>query len=139
MFGTQSHYLPYLFVWQVLQPQQHDGSVEQVEPMDTLIQHLHLSALAVLPVKEPAVDRQLHPDISCPLLLAVGRDAGVHAHAVNPRLGLTLITKLGKSFPQVNQYLLKQVCHLVRVVREEVAHAVDTALVLPNKLLESRF
>ena len=63
----------------------------------------------------------------------------IHSHAVNPCAQFALMAERFKTFPKVYKRLLKEVAHLVFIVREHVAHRVNGALMLPDHPREFLF
>ena len=102
--------------------------------MDAVIEHLHLLGGGVCVVVEVDVHGEGHGLAA--LFLAVYAYAGVEAHTVEPRAYVAASLKLGEAAPQVDEYLLKEVVHLVIVFGEHVAHGVYRGLVLPHELGE---
>jgi len=84
------------------------------------VQHLNLPALGIVIVVEVDVDgegNRLYITFLPPYLIV----AGVKAHTPYPGPVRTLSAELRKTLPQVDQYLLEQVVHLIRILGEEVA------------------
>ena len=58
------------------------------------------------------------------------------AHTVYPCLDVALAVERLVAVPQLDKHLLKEVCHLVGIVGEHIAHGVYHATVVSHKLRE---
>lgn len=120
-----------ILIGHILQPQQYDRPVKGLQPAYPVVQHLNLPALGVVIVVEVNVDcegNRLYITLLPPYLIV----AGVKAHTSYPRPVRTLSAELRKTLPQVDQYLLKQVINLIRILGEEVADRIYGLPVLLN-------
>ena len=120
-----------ILIGHVLQPQQYDCPVKGLQPAYPVVQHLNLPALGIVIVVEVDVDgdgNRLYITFLPPYLIV----AGVKAHTPYPRTVRTLSAELRKTLPQVDQYLLEQVIHLIRILGEEVADRIYGLPVLLN-------
>ena len=130
VLDLDTHDLGNFLIAHVLEPQQDDGAVERLQPLDAGMQHVGLAVVGVVFVKQVDV---LHERLShAALFLAVHGDTGVQGHLVNPRLQVALALKGSKTLPQLDERLLEEVIDLVLVLGEHVANGVDGALVLAD-------
>ena len=132
-----AHYLAYLFIREVFEPEQDDSAVEGLQALDALVEQVHLARVLVAVLKEVDVHRQANG--SRAPFLPVERDAGVEGDAVNPCPDVAAMSEAIVAFPKVDEHLLEEVVHLVVVFREHVANGVDSALVFAYGLGELSF
>ena len=137
ILGCDAHYLTYLVVRKVLKPQQDDGAVEGLQLGYTLVQHIHLTRVLVAILKQ--VDVHIQPFCGRATFLSVVRDTGVQGYTVNPRADVTTVLEALEAAPKVYQHLLKEVVHLVFVLREHVAHRKDSVFLFLQRFFKRFF
>ena len=125
-------------VAQAFEPKENDGAVHQAQLIDTGIQALRLQRPVIRILK--GVDVHAQGDtLSAPAPFLVGIEAAVERNPVNPGPDIGLRAERIVALPEPDQNLLEEVINLIRVLREHVAHRVDSALMLPDHLGEYLF
>ena len=138
MLSRDTHDGTNLVVAHPLQPHHHQGSVDQAEFSDALMELTDLSGIGTVVLKEVHIHRQRHFRYLT-FLLSLLQKTCVQGHPLDPRADLTFFAKTIDAFPHVDQRLLEEVVHFVFVMREHVAHRVDGTLMFPHQLGELLF
>ena len=129
ILGRDTYYLTYLFVGQILEPQQYDGAIEGLQARDALVEHIYLAGILVAVLEQVDVHRDVYLHLPA-FLLPVLRDTGIQGDAIDPRFDVGSLLEPFETLPQVYQHLLKEVFHLVGILREHVAHGIYRAAML---------
>ena len=135
---TDAYHVGYILIAHILQPKEDEGSIENIEAVDSVVQHLNLFTVFVVIVVQVDVDRKWN-SLYTTILLSFQVATGVKAHAPYPSLRTAIATEVLEALPKVYQYLLEQVVHLLLVVREEVADGIYRLTVLSDHFSKLSF
>ena len=128
VLGGDADDLPDFLIAHIFKPKQDDGPIDHAKFVDAAVELLDLPGVIVGIGEEVDVHRERH-GFHAAFLFALGGEAGVEADTPNPSLHVALPLERVEASPKVDERLLKQVVHLVLVLREEVAHGEDGVFV----------
>jgi len=128
----------YVLIAHILQPKKNDGSIEDIESVDSVVQHLNLFAMSIVIVVQVDVDGKRN-GLYTTLLLPFMVVASIQADAPNPGFHTTFPAEFRESFPEVDQYLLVKVVHLFRVFGEEIADGINRLPVFLHHFCKLQF